>query len=215
MKPSGGIKTGYDSVRATGTQGIDVSRYQGGIDWAQVSAAGTRFVAIKATEGACDYAYCSHFETNAGQARNNGLAVGGYHFFSPSSDGKEQADYFLRIAQPAAGDLLPMLDLEQSGDASAAQIAAGAMGWLQTVEGAIGRRPFLYTTASFWNEIGAPKGFEAYPLWIADYGVATPALPDGWADYTVWQYSQQGKLAGVSGPVDLDILKRPLRSVLL
>ncbi|WP_169054298.1 GH25 family lysozyme [Nitratireductor sp. XY-223] len=185
--------------------GIDVSRYQGTVDWGQVRDAGISFVAIKATEGASDYAYTDYFTENAGPARQAGLVVGGYHFFNPQADGKAQADYFLQIAQPRSGDLLPMLDLEQTGNAGAAQIAAGAQAWLETVATATGKKPLLYTTAGFWSQIGSPGGFGDYPLWVAEYGVDAPRLPQDWSAYTIWQHSQSGKVAGIDGAVDLDI----------
>lgn len=85
----------------------------------------------------------------------------------------------MQVAKPQAGDLLPMLDLEQSSGASGSEVASGAFAWLKTVEEAIGQKPFLYTTASFFSEIGNPSGFENYPLWVAEYGVSSPTLPAG------------------------------------
>ncbi|WP_419909046.1 glycoside hydrolase family 25 protein [Hoeflea sp.] len=185
--------------------GIDVSRYQGTVDWKQVQGSGVRFAAIKATEGAADYPYSDYYTQNAELARQAGLAVGGYHFFNPNADGKTQANYFLQVVQPKPGDLLPMLDLEQTGSASGAQIADGAQAWLETVRAATGRKPLLYTTAGFWSQIGSPAGFDNYPLWVAEYGVNQPHLPQGWSNYTIWQHSQSGKVAGIEGPVDLDL----------
>ena len=119
-------------------------------------------------------------------------------------DGADQANYFLEIAKPQQGDLLPMLDLEGDGGASPEQVASGALAWVNTVEKATGRKPFLYTTASFFAKIGNPKGFEECPLWVAEYGVTKPKLPAAWTLYTIWQYSQNGSVSGVTGDVDMD-----------
>ena len=97
-----------------------------------------------------------------------------------------------------------MLDLEGDGGASPEQVASGALAWVDTVEKATGRKPFLYTTASFFAKIGNPKGFEECPLWVAEYGVTKPNLPAAWTLYTIWQYSQNGSVSGVTGDVDMD-----------
>ncbi len=186
--------------------GIDVSHYQGDVNWSEVKGAGESFVSIKATEHSSSYEYANYYTDNIVPARDAGLVAGGFHFFVGNENGKQQADYFLRIAKPQTGDLLPMLDLEQTSGASGSQFAAGAITWLETVGAAVGQKPFIYTTASFWSEIGNPSGFEDYPLWVAEYGVSAPKLPIGWTIYTIWQHSQNGQRAGVSGDVDLDQL---------
>ena len=102
-----------------------------------------------------------------------------------------------------------MLDLEQTHGASGSQVSEGALKWLDIVEKAVGQKPFIYTTASFFSQIGNPKGFEDYPLWVAEYGVSKPRLPNGWTLYTIWQHSQSGQVHGISGNVDLDSFNGP------
>ncbi len=124
-------------------------------------------------------------------------------------DGKTQGEYFLSVAKPQEGDLLPMLEVEQASGGTLEQAVAAAKGWLEVVEPAVGKKPFIYTNASYWQEIGNPSGFEGYPLWIAEYGVSSPRLPSGWSLYTIWQHSQTGSVSGIEGAVDLDTFDAP------
>lgn len=187
----------------THPQGIDISHFQGEVNWNELISEGLDFVAIKATQGT-EYSQSSYYTDNINNARSAGLIAGGYHFFTGNENGADQAKYFLQVANPQPGDLLPMLDLEQTNGASGNVIASEALDWLTTVEKAINQKPFLYTTASFFSEIGNPSGFENYPLWVAEYGVSSPTLPAGWSLYTIWQHSQSGQVSGISGDVDMD-----------
>lgn len=181
--------------------GIDVSRWQGTIDWSAVAADGVEFAFIKATEGG-DYTD-PRFAANWAGAQQAGVARGAYHFYRPQTDAMAQAAHFLRTVQLAPGDLPPVLDVEVTDGRSAAQIAAGVRTWLQEVERATGRRPILYTRASFWTgQMGG--GFGGYPLWVAHYGVSSPSIPAEWSGWTFWQHSDAGSVDGIGGGVDLD-----------
>ena len=151
--------------------GIDVSHWQGAIDWPRVADDGVAFAFIKATEGG-DYVD-PRFAANWAGAAQAGVMRGAYHFYRPQPDAAAQAEHFLRTVQLRAGDLPPVLDVEVTDGRSASAIAAGVRTWLETVERATGRRPIVYTRAGFWNQVGG--GFGAYPLWVAHYGVAAPA----------------------------------------
>ncbi len=180
--------------------GIDVSHWQGTIDWERVADAGIGFVFIKATEGG-DYTDPKFAANWAGAARA-GIPRGAYHFFRPQTDAAAQAQHFLNTVQLRAGDLPPVLDVEVTDGRSAAAIAAGVRTWLETVERATGRRPILYTRAGFWNQVGG--GFGVYPLWVAHYGVSEPAIPSGWSGWTFWQHSDAGRVDGIAADVDLN-----------
>ena len=181
--------------------GIDVSHWQGTIDWEAVAADGVEFAFVKATEGG-DYTDPRFAENWAG-ARRAGVVRGAYHFFRPQTDATAQAAHFLRTVQLAPGDLPPVLDVEVTDGRSAAAIADGVRTWLQEVERATGRRPIIYTRASFWTG-QMDGGFGAYPLWVAHYGVSAPNIPAGWSGWTFWQHSDAGRVDGISGAVDLD-----------
>lgn len=184
--------------------GIDVSHYNGNIDWHSVKSDDKYFVSIKATEGV-SYSSAFYFTDNIHPARDAGLIAGGFHFFVGTDSGKDQAEYFLKVADPKPGDLLPMLDVEQTNGASDQQMADGMAEWMEVVERAVGKKPFIYVSASFWSQIGNPKGFEDNPLWVAEYTSApSPKLPMGWHLYTIWQHSEASSVNGISGNVDAD-----------
>jgi lysozyme len=185
------------------TFGIDVSHHQGKIDWDKVKGGPSQFVFMKATEhtGFVSKTFASNWEAA------KGLKRGAYHFFRPSIDGAAQAEHFLNTWRPAKGDLLPVIDVEDFDGSSKAKFAADMEAWIDRVSAAIGgKRPFIYTTASFWKKIGDPGGFESFPLWVAHYTHgASPKLPKGWSDYTIWQYSQTGRVDGVRTDCDVNL----------
>ena len=182
--------------------GVDVSHYQGNVDWNAVKAAGVSFAFAKATESTTYVD--SEFKTNWQAMKAAGLLRGAYHFFQAASDAAAQAQNFIKtVGTLEAIDLPPVLDIESAGSATNSQLIAGVQTWLNTVEQGLGRRPMIYTYASFWNA-HLNNQFGNYPLWIAHYNVASPTIPTGWTGWNFWQYSQTGKVQGVSGSVDTD-----------
>jgi GH25 family lysozyme M1 (1,4-beta-N-acetylmuramidase) len=194
------------------TPGIDVSRHQGTIDWAQVAASGQRFVIAKATEGL--FSVDPMYATNRAGAMAAGLVFGAYHFARPDlhpDDPTGEADHFVDTAQLGPGNIVPVLDLERSGDLTQGQVTAWILAWLDEVTARTGVRPMVYTSPNGWaNRTGnttavADAGY--FLLWIAHWFVAEPTVPandwqgNGWA---FWQYSNCGTVPGISGCVDLD-----------
>ncbi len=196
------------------TPGIDVSRYQGTIDWAQVAASGQRFVIAKATEGRSyvDPTYA----TNRAGAVAAGLVFGAYHFARPDlhpNDPIGEADHFVDTAQLGPGNIVPVLDLERSGDLTQAKLTAWILAWLGEVAARTGVRPMVYTSPNGWaNRTGDTTAVAdaGYRLWIANWFVSEPTVPandwegNGWA---FWQYSDCGTVPGIAGCVDLDWYK--------
>lgn len=183
-------------VLLPGAPGIDVSHWQGVIDWQAVAADGQQFAYLKATDpefgaGKID----GKFEANRLGCRTAGVLWGAYHFFRPLYGALSQAEDFLRALAGDWGDLRPALDVEY-GLPTEAQMRI----WLERVESATGKRPIIYTRASFWNEIGNPP-LGDYGLWVASYRENHPILPAGWQDYLIWQYTDRGSVAGIV-PVD-------------
>jgi lysozyme len=195
------------------TPGIDVSHYQGTIDFAKVAAAGKKFVIVKATEstGYIDPSFAGYWA----DIKKAGMIRGAYHFFRANVDATAQANYFVNtVGQLGADDLPPMLDLETTDGESAATIASRALTWLQVVEKATGKKPILYTYVSFWQStLGQPSGFQGYPLNIANYGVTCPQQVGSWPAWTMWQYSSTGSVSGISGDVDEDYFNGDLASL--
>jgi lysozyme len=191
-------------------RGIDVSHYQGTVNWPQVAGAGVAFAFVKATEGITTVD--PMFNQNWSGVRAAGLLRGAYHFYEPGDDPVQQAEHFLTVVSLSQGDLPPVLDIETSGSSTPATIVQGIQTWLETVQQGTGRTPIVYTGNSFWKTLGT-SAFGAYPLWIAEYGVQTPVLPSGWSRWTFWQYSETGAIAGVSGQVDLDFFQGSLQNL--
>lgn len=199
------MNTGPSSDPA-GVRGIDVSHYQGIIDWSSVAKAGMAFAFIKATDGTSAHPD-PQFQTNWSGSHAAGLLRGAYHFYRPGEDPRQQAMSFLKAVQPKPGDLPPVLDIETSGEPR--EIIEGIQTWLTGVELGAGKRPILYTNPSFWAGLKT-SGFGGYPLWIAHYGVAAPKIPEGWRTWTFWQFSESRSIQGIKGHVDFDVFQGTL-----
>jgi GH25 family lysozyme M1 (1,4-beta-N-acetylmuramidase) len=192
--------------------GIDVSNHQGAIDWSLVAASGTRFAFAKATEGRTfvDPMYAAN---EAGSALA-GVVFGAYHFARPdgtTNDAIIEADHFVDVAQPEPGHLIPVLDIERTGDLSQAQLTQWILDWLGRVTERIGVRPMVYTSPKGWETrtgdttAVADAGYTM--LWVAHWGVASPTVPGrnwGGNGWTFWQYGNCGAIPGIDGCVDVD-----------
>jgi lysozyme len=183
--------------------GIDVSDYQGAVDWPAAARAGVQFALAKATEGETFVART--FAANWTTMQDAGIIRGAYHFFRPLDDPRVQAELFLQTVLLGQADLPAALDLEARDGVDPGAFVVGAGQWLDIVKTATGRPPLIYTSPGFWGTLGAPRGFSDYPLWIADYDRSFPEIPRGWATYTLWQYTATGSVGGVTGNVDLDV----------
>jgi len=183
-------------------KGVDISHYQGDIDWAALSTTGIKFVFIKATEADTDVD--PKFAANWAGAGSTKLVRGAYHFFDPDVDALSQANHFIATVRLEPGDLPPALDIEVQEGITTQKIDADIELWLEKVAQAYGVRPIVYSDVSF-IEKNLASGFGKYPLWIADYSNSAPAAPGDWASWTIWQHSQSGKLDGIDGAVDLDV----------
>jgi lysozyme len=199
--------------------GIDVSAWQGAIDWKQVASSGVKWAYAKATEGTASVD--GYGEQNIIAAKGAGVPIGSYHFFRPKMDPKAQAEFFLATTQNRRGTLTPMVDVETPGlDADAYVDALGV--FVETVEGAIGRFMLIYASYAFWNEqLAGSDAFSGHPrLWVAAYSDGDPenpnaVLPSGWKSVTAWQYSSSLQVPGIAGNVDGDRLYLPLSELTL
>jgi len=196
-----------DTASAT-LLGLDVSEYQGDIDFAKVKAAGASFVFIKATEGTT--IVDPKFATNWKAAQAAGIVRSAYHFFRPMENLQSQIDSFVAtVSSLAPGDLPPVLDVEVPEDwtqFTVAERVAMVTGWLQGVESKLGIKPIIYIDSSMVEDtFGSPDAFKDYLLWVADWtDAASPDVPKPWTDWTFWQYSDVGTIDGIDGDVDLD-----------
>ncbi len=196
--------------------GIDVSAAQGHLDWGQFRASGISFAYIKATEGTgvFDVRFNNHWQG----ARAAGILRGGYHFFHPTLDPLAQARNFASSVGVGQSDLPPVLDIEGDGDNAfiVNNMAANfdrARIWLETVEGALNLKPVIYTGPGFWNQVinrlggVAPGWLGKYTLWVAHWftqftdGVTRPIIPNGWHNWTFWQFASPDNANGMPASI--------------
>lgn len=190
--------------------GIDVSHHNGNIDWGRVEEAGVEFAFIKATEGASFVD--SKFKSNFASAKAHDLLVGAYHFFQPNVAVEKQVDNFCRVYGVARnGDLPPVLDVENESlwkGVSKKRAADLVISWITGVRARLGEhvQPIIYASSAFVGDVlGADPRLKEYPLWVANYTRATkPRLPKPWSFWTFWQYTEDGRVAGISGAVDIN-----------
>jgi lysozyme len=182
--------------------GIDVSAYQGRIDWPEVARNRVRFAFIKASEGAT--LRDARFQRNWREAKSAGIMRGAYHYFQPNRDGKVQADLFTHNVPLEPGDLPPVLDVEAANFHDVAVLRREVSRWLRLVEAHYGVRPIIYSNHSFYRRHLAGH-FDDYPLWLAHYEVEEPALPR--SKWIIWQHSDEAYVPGIRGVVDFNVFK--------
>lgn len=192
-------------ARGPTLSGIDVSKWQGSIDWNQVAGSGVSFAFIRVNHGLDDID--ERFAYNWAEARRVGIARGAYQYFLPNEDAVAQADLFLeRMGPLEPGDLPPVLDVENTGGGMSPSAVAAQVGrWMDRVEPALGVKPIIYTGKYFWQDNVQSSDFADHPLWIAYWNVTCPDLPDQWSDWLFHQTSDSGSVPGITGPVDTDV----------
>lgn len=182
--------------------GIDVSAYQGRIDWPEVARHRVRFAFIKASEGAT--LRDARFARNWREARAAGILSGAYHYFQPNRDGAVQADLFIKLVPLAAGDLPPVLDVEAPRFHDVAELRREVRQWLELVQAHYGVQPILYSNYGFYRRYLAGH-FDDFPLWLAHYEVARPTLPA--TRWIIWQHSDEAYVPGIRGTVDFNVFQ--------
>jgi GH25 family lysozyme M1 (1,4-beta-N-acetylmuramidase) len=201
--------------RQSSVPGIDVSRWQGSINWTSVRSAGIQFAWMKATEGT---SYKDpNFNTNYPAAHGAGVIRGAYHFALPNnSSGATQAAYFASNGGAWSADNLTLpgvLDIEsnpygsQCYGLSTTSMRSWIMDFYNTYKARTGRDIVIYTSPSWWNTCtGSWSGMASLsPLWVAHWtSASSPTLPGGFGVWTVWQYTSSGSVSGISGNVDRD-----------
>lgn len=181
---------------ASKVEGIDVSHYQGTIDWKAEKAKGRLFGVASVGDGSYED---PTFAENWKAMKAAGVIRGAYQYFEPGEDPIAQADIVVaKVGKLGDGDLPATIDVEKTGGQTAATIATNVGKWLARVEAGTGKKPIIYTGPYFWEDNVKSTKFGSYPLWIADYGVSKPLIPAGWTKLAIWQYSDS------NGALDLD-----------
>jgi len=194
-------------------EGLDVSVYQGTIDWGKVAGAGKRFAIIRASAGSLTAD--TQYAANRAGAQAARLPIAAYHYANPdtaTNDALNEANWFLQNAAPTHGDMIPALDVEVTNGLSVSAMQTWVSTWLERVSAVTGVKPMIYSSPNFWGTsmgntaMFASGGYTV--LWIAHWTSASqPTVPaNNWGGngWTFWQYTSSGVVPGVSGNVDLD-----------
>ncbi len=194
------------ALQADERYGIDVSAHQGTIDWPAVAGDGIGAAYVKASEGSTFED--DRFASNWRAARDAGVDVGGYHFFTLCKEGEEQAANFLGRLRAVGADssaLPPVVDLELSGNCAARPpadvIQDRLRAFVSAVEAGTGQRVRLYVIGTFEQRYPLPADLADRERWARRL-LVRPA-EDGWA---WWQVSSRARIDGIDGPVDLDVV---------
>ena len=200
-----GTATPPEDALVTQTPGMDVSSFQGNVNWTAAYNHGARFAYIKATEGT---SYRNpYFGQQYNGSYNAHIIRGAYHFALPNlSSGTAQADWFVNHGGGWSADgktLPPAIDLEYNPYGSTcyglshSQMVSWVHAFVNRVKSRTGRDPVIYTSTSWWTLCtGNNGGFSANPLWIPRYGSSVGGLPRGWSFQTIWQNADHGVFPG-------------------
>ncbi len=207
MKAMGVARTCAPPPPPGPVRGVDVSSYQGNVNWSTAYANGARFAYVKAVE-ATDYIN-PYFAQQYNGAASAGVIRGAYDFARPNlSSGTVQADYFVSHGGAWTADgttLPPALDIEYNPytgnscyDLSQTAMVSWIAAFSNEVHARTTRYPVIYTTTDWWTTCtGNSAAFASTnPLWIARYASTVGTLPAGWATYTIWQNADAGTLPG-------------------
>lgn len=195
------IPPGYKSV------GLDVSHHQGEIDW-------DLLFTEKGFDTIIDFVYCkvtegsdhldTQWERNRDYLNKHGISNGAYHYFNPKSAPRPQAAFFLETYKIRSIDLPPVLDVEDEGF-SDEDLRAKVLIWCEEVKKATGVKPIIYTSLSFYETKFRGK-MDGYNFWLAAYSREPQYMTD--REVLHWQFSESGRLPGISGNVDLNVSKQ-------
>ena len=186
--------------------GIDVSKYQGDIDWSAVANSGVKFVWIKATEGG-DHAD-EKFQANWAAAKAVGIPRGAYHFVYWCRPPHEEVAWFEQNVPVEEDALPPVLDVEATPESRTCKrhlerdsAIADMKVMLEEMERHYGKRPVIYTSVDFHEAILADGAFADYPMWVRSTK-HHPSVRYGSREWKFWQYQADGHINGIVGKVD-------------
>jgi lysozyme len=187
-------------------QGIDVSKYQGDIDWQQVRDGGVRFAWIKATEGGD--VVDTKFQANWEGARAAGIPRGAYHFMFWCRPWQEEANWFIKNVPVEPDALPPVLDVEATPQSKMCKrtldrdkTIAEMRLILQELERHYGKKPVIYSSVDFYQSILSDGALSDYPIWVRSTKYH-PAVRYGNRHWHIWQYASDGSVPGIRGAVD-------------
>lgn len=185
-------------------EGIDVSEWQGRIDFSQVASSGIQVVYIRASEGT-NYVD-PYFMENYRGAKANRLRTGFYHFLTATNvrEAEQEARFFVSNIKGLEPDCKLAMDFEVFDGISTEEVNNIALTFLRTVENLSGKECVIYSDAYNAREVFSRSLAEEYPIWVADYFVNEPENNGKWNTWVGFQYSDRGRINGISGSVDRD-----------
>jgi lysozyme len=188
-----------------GLFGIDISHYQGIINWEKVDtiqdSIPVKFVLIRATMG--EDSKDKYFNYNWQEASKKNFIVGAYHYYRPNENSTKQANLFIEKVKLQSGHLAPVLDIEELPKVQVMDsLKKGLLNWLELTEKHFGKKPIIYTGDSYYADFLKTKEFESYPLWIANYNKIKEPKNNNWL---FWQFTDKGKINGINSLVDINI----------
>ena len=183
--------------------GIDVSEWQGEIDWERVIDSGIRIAYIRASEGS-NYIDPDAMRNYYG-AKENGIKVGFYHYLTARNEAEaiEQAEFFVSVVKGLNIDCRLAMDFESFGDLGTEEINLISETFLKEVERLSGKEVIIYSDAYNAAYTFSTELANSYPIWVADYGVEEPGNGN-WKVWDGFQYSDAGRIDGIEGNVDRD-----------
>ena len=199
------ITEAVSPISSASYEGLDVSNWQGNIDYAQVKSAGIEVVYIKASEGTTFKD--PYFERNYANAKANGLKVGFYHFVTATNvqAAREQAQFFASVISGKTPDCKLAMDFEQfRGGITVSEINEISKVFLETVQQLTGKEVVIYSNLNDAQRVFSRELANQYPLWVAYWGSESGLLnsASNWQNWEGWQYTSRGIVAGVNGYVD-------------
>lgn len=185
-------------------RGIDISEFQGEIDFEEVRRSGIEAVYIRV--GAGEYTD-EYFAENYERAKAAGLKIGFYHYVTARSvdEGRRQARFFASLAAGREPDMRLAMDFEYFGSLSVSQINAISEAYLDELTALTRREAVIYSDLSNARNIFSRALAEKYPLWAAQYGADEPSANGKWREWVGFQYTDEGRVGGVYGNVDRNI----------
>lgn len=185
-------------------RGIDISEFQGEIDFEEVRRSGIEAVYIRV--GAGEYTD-EYFAENYERAKTAGLKIGFYHYVTARSveEGRRQARFFASLAAGREPDMRLAMDFEYFGSLSVSQINAISEAYLDELTALTRREAVIYSDLSNARNIFSRALAEKYPLWAAQYGADEPSANGKWREWVGFQYTDEGRVGGIYGNVDRNI----------
>ncbi len=186
-----------------GLKGIDVSHYQGRVNWNEVANdRRVTFVILKATEG--NNFVDNTYQYNFNECKRLGIPVGSYHFYRANVDAEAQFQNMMRNINPQRQDILPVIDVELTNGVSPALFINRLEILCDLVTKAYGQRPIIYTGRNFYSKYFNNPHWRQFKFWIAAYTSIQPELPE-YREYIMWQYTDKSRVNGIRGDVDMSV----------